>query len=49
MNKTEAKKLILEHLEQAVLEDAHQVYLDALATDDDETTLRDLVLIAVGK
>ena len=43
ISKAQAKKAIIEHMVKAVQEGASVIYLHALATDDDETTLEDLI------
>lgn len=45
---TAATALILEFLKRAVDENAQQVYMRALPTEDDETTLEDLIKLATS-
>ena len=47
ITKADAVKAILAHLVDVDAEGGEVVYLNALAKDDNETTLRDLIKIAV--
>jgi len=46
MTRKQATRYLLDFLARAVEEDAQCVYLQALATEDDETTLRDVIQAA---
>lgn len=48
-SRKEATKLILEYLFETVREESEKVYMGALATNDEETTLEDLIRLAAGE